>query len=168
MARRGLVEIVYVRPLDLSMDETLYAIQAAVDKIGARRVILDSISGLEAALAPAFKEDFLESLYRLLGALTGVGVTILLTVEVTEAYNDMRFTPHPISFLTHDIVLQRYYEFEGALHTFLTVVKTRARGHSHDMRKYEVTGNGIVVGGRLDHLAGLITAVPRVRRRPQP
>ena len=53
-----------------------YAIQTAVDKLGAKRVILDSISGLEAALAPAFKDDFLESLYRLLGALTGVGVTI--------------------------------------------------------------------------------------------
>jgi circadian clock protein KaiC len=157
--------MVYVRPLDLSMDETLYAIQAAVDKIGARRVILDSISGLEAALAPAFKEDFLESLYRLLGALTGVGVTIMLTVEVTEPYNDMRFTPHPISFLTHDIVLQRYYEFEGELRTFLTVIKTRARSHSHEMRKYEVTGNGIVVGDHLSDLTGLITAVPETRNR---
>jgi circadian clock protein KaiC len=167
MSRRGLLEVVYVRPLDLSMDETLYAIQAAVDKVNARRVILDSLSGLEAALAPAFKEDFLESLYRLLGALTGVGVTILLTVEVTEPYNDMRFTPHPISFLTHDIVLQRYYEFEGALHTFLTVIKTRARGHSHDLRKYEVTGRGIVVGDRLSNLTGLITAVPRAAIRPK-
>ena len=34
-AKQGLVEIVYVRPLDLSMDETLYAIQTAVDKISA-------------------------------------------------------------------------------------------------------------------------------------
>jgi circadian clock protein KaiC len=161
MSRRGLLEMVYVRPLDLSMDETLYAIQTAVDKVGAKRVVLDSISGLEAALAPAFKEDFLESLYRLLGALTGVGVTILLTVEVTEPYNDMRFTPHPISFLTHDIVLQRYFELEGELRTFLTVIKTRARGHSREMRAYEVTSAGIVVGKRLSELTGLITAVPR-------
>src|SRR5437868_6005900 len=160
LSRQGLVEIVYVRPLDLSMDETLYAIQVAVDKVGAKRVVLDSISGLEAALAPAFKEDFLESLYRLLGALTGVGVTIMLTVEVTEPYNEMRFTPHPISFLTHDIVLQRYFEIDGQLRTFLTVIKTRARGHSHDLRAYEVTSNGIVVGKRLDRLTGIITAVP--------
>jgi circadian clock protein KaiC len=168
MIGRGLVEIVYVRPLDLSMDETLYAIQSAVDRVGARRVILDSISGLEAALAPAFKQDFLESLYRLLGALTGVGVTILLTVEVTEAYNEMRFTPHPISFLTHDIVLQRYFELDGELRSFLTVLKTRARGHSHDMRDYTVTANGLVVGKRLSELKGLITAVPRKRDDPEP
>jgi len=85
---------------------------------------------------------------------------------VTEAYNDMRFTPHPISFLTHDIVLQRYYEFEGELRSFLTVVKARARGHSREMRSYAVTGTGIVVGDRLSDLAGLITAVPRAVRRP--
>jgi circadian clock protein KaiC len=149
--------------LDLSMDETLYAIQSAVDKVGAKRVVLDSLSGLEAALAPAFKDDFLESLYRLLGALTGVGITILLTVEVTEPYNDMRFTPHPISFLTHDIVLQRYFELGGELRSFLTVIKTRARGHSRELREYEVTSNGLVVGKCLSELTGLITAVPEAR-----
>jgi circadian clock protein KaiC len=159
----GLLDLVYVRPLDLSMDETLYAIQTAVDKIQARRVVLDSISGLEAALAPAFKEDFLESLYRLLGALTGVGVTILLTVEVLEPYNEMRFSPHSISFLTHDIVLQRYFEFEGELRTFMTVVKTRARQHSRELRAYEITSKGIVVGEPLRRLKGIITAVPQLR-----
>ena len=129
-AKAGLLEIVYFRPLHLSVDETLYAIQSAVDKVGAKRVVLDSISGLEAALAPAFKEDFSESLYRLLGALTGSGVTVLLTVEVIEPYNEMRFSPHAISFLTHDIVLQRYYEVAGELRKFMAVVKTRARAHS--------------------------------------
>jgi circadian clock protein KaiC len=167
MVKRGLLEIVYVRPLDLSVDETLYAIQTAVDKMQARRVVLDSISGLEAALAPAFKEDFLESLYRLLGALTGSGVTILLTVEVLEPYNEMRFSPHTISFLTHDIVLQRYFERDGELRTFMTVVKTRARSHSRELRAYEVTAKGIVVGEALTGLIGVITAVPRLREDEQ-
>ena len=164
-AKAGLLEIVYVRPLDLSVDETLYAIQTAVDKVGAKRVVLDSISGLEAALAPAFKEDFSESLYRLLGALTGSGVTVLLTVEVIEPYNEMRFTPHAISFLTHDIVLQRYYEAAGELRKFMTVVKTRARAHSRELRGYEVTQKGIVVGEPLTELSGVITAVPEVNRK---
>lgn len=165
MQRDGMLELIYVRPLDLSMDETLYAIEAGVERIQAKRVVVDSLSGLEAALAPAFKEDFLESLYRLLGALTGVGITILLTVEVGEAYNDMKFTPHPISFLTHDIVLQRYYEAEGELRNMMTVIKTRARRHSHELRAYQVTSSGIVVGERLSDYAGLITSVPRDLRR---
>jgi circadian clock protein KaiC len=73
----------------------------------------------------------------------------------------MRFTPHPISFLTHDIVLQRYYEVAGELRTFMTIIKTRARAHSRELRAYEVTSQGIVVGHALAELSGVISAVPR-------
>jgi circadian clock protein KaiC len=168
MIEEGKLEIVYIRPLDLSVDETLYAIQAAVDRVGAKRVVMDSISGLQAALAPTFEQDFRESLYRLLGAMTGVGVTVLMTVELTENYNELRFTPHIVSFLTHDIVLQRYVEMEGQLRRMMTVVKTRGRKHSSDLRAYEVTGKGIVVGEVLRQYRGLITSVPELREAVEP
>jgi circadian clock protein KaiC len=168
MIEKGKLEIVYIRPLDLSVDETLYAIQAAVERVGAKRVVMDSISGLQAALAPTFEQDFRESLYRLLGAMTGVGITVLMTVELTENYNELRFTPHVVSFLTHDIVLQRYVEMEGQLRRMMTVVKTRGRKHSSDMRAYEVTGKGIVVGEVLRQYRGLITSVPELRDAVEP
>lgn len=95
--------------------------------------------------------------------MTGVGITILLTVEVSEPFNDFRFTPHPISFLTHDIVLQRYYEEHGELRTFLTVIKARARKHSRDLRRYELTSKGIVVGEKLQDYRGVLTGVPSPR-----
>lgn len=142
--------MVYIRPLDLSMDETLYAIQSAVERVGARRCRarfhLGSRSGARAGVQGRFS-----------------GITILLTVEVTEPYNQMRFTPHTISFLTHDIVLQRYMEVEGQLRSFLTIIKSRARAHSRDLRAYEVTSKGIVVGERLAQYTGVISATPRLR-----
>ncbi len=168
MIEDGKLEMVYIRPLDLSVDETLYAIQAAVDRVGAKRVVMDSISGLQAALAPTFEQDFRESLYRLLGAMTGVGITVLMTVELTENYNELRFTPHIVSFLTHDIVLQRYVEIEGQLRRMLTVVKTRGRKHSSDIRSYEVTEEGIVVGEVLRQYRGLITSVPELNENARP
>jgi circadian clock protein KaiC len=168
MIEEGKLEMVYIRPLDLSVDETLYAIQAAVERVGAKRVVMDSISGLQAALAPTFEQDFRESLYRLLGAMTGVGVTVLMTVELTENYNELRFTPHIVSFLTHDIVLQRYVEIEGELRRMMTVVKTRGRRHSCELRSYEVTEKGIVVGEVLKQYRGLITSVPELRASVQP
>jgi circadian clock protein KaiC len=161
MIDSGQVEMVYIRPLDLSVDETLYAIQAAVDRVGARRVVVDSLTALENALAPTFKEDYTESLYRLIGALTGDGVSIMMTVEITTSYDELQFTPHAISFLTHDIVLMRYFEAAGQLKTFMTVIKTRGRKHSADIRAYEITSKGIVVGRVLDDLRGVITAVPQ-------
>lgn len=163
MIDSGQVEIVYIRPLDLSVDETLYAIQSAVDRIGATRVVIDSLTAMENALAPTFKEDYVESLYRLIGALTGEGISILMTVEVTTSYDELQFTPHAISFLTHDIVMLRYYEADGQLHTFLTVIKTRGRKHSREIREYEITEQGVVVGKVLRDLHGLITAVPKRR-----
>jgi circadian clock protein KaiC len=168
MSRQHKLEMVYLRPLDLSVDETLYAIQAAVDRVGAKRVVIDSISGLQAALAPTFEIDFRESLYRLLGAMTGVGITVLMTVEVTENYNELRFTPHAISFLTHDIVVQRYVEIEGELRRLITVIKTRGRKHSSELRSYEVTDKGIVIGEVLKQYRGLISAIPELRETAQP
>jgi len=168
MVEQGKLEIIYIRPLDLSVDETLYAIQAAVERIGAKRVVIDSISGLQAALAPTFELDFRESLYRLLGAMTGVGITVLMTVEVTESYNELRFSPHTISFLTHDILLQRYVEIEGQLRRIMTIIKTRGRKHSSDLRAYEVTKKGIVVGETLKQYRGLISAIPELRESAHP
>jgi circadian clock protein KaiC len=157
----GKVELVYLRPLDLSVDETLYAIQLAVDRVKARRVVIDSLTGLEIALAPPFKEDVRESLYRLLGALTGGGVSVMMTIEVTESYTELRFSPHAVSFMTHDIVLQRYVEINGELQTVITVVKTRGRGHKRELRSYEITDRGLTLGDVIRGYEGVITAVPR-------
>ena len=88
----GLLKIIYLRPLDLSVDETLYAVLEAVEKIGAKRVVIDSLAGFELALAPAFRHDFRESLYRMIGALTGIGVTVLSTIELPIPSPKSRFS----------------------------------------------------------------------------
>ncbi|HEX2168412.1 MAG TPA: hypothetical protein VHG09_14350 [Longimicrobiales bacterium] len=40
-------------------------------------MVIDSMSGFELALAPTFRADVRESLYRLMGALTGAGNLIV-------------------------------------------------------------------------------------------
>src|SRR5207302_9130792 len=72
------------RSSDLSIDEMLLALREAVLRTGATRAVIDSLSGLELALAPTFREDFRESLYRMLGALSALGVTVMATVELAE------------------------------------------------------------------------------------
>jgi circadian clock protein KaiC len=160
-----IIKQVYVRPLDLSVDETLHEIRAAVKQLGARRVVIDSLTGLEIALAPSFEQDFRESLYRLIGALTAEGITILMTVENTDDYTELRFSPHAVSFMTNDIILQRYVEIDSQLKRVMTVVKTRSRKHSEDIRRYEITQQGIVVGERLENYEGIIGGIPRQRAR---
>ena len=154
MARRGTVEIIYLRPLDLSPDETLFAIRDAVARVGARRVAIDSLSGFELALAPTFRQDFRESLYRLVGALTGTGVTVLLTMETTQGAGELRFSPYVISFLADDILLLRYVERAGQLRKSLAVVKMRNSDHRKDLVRYEITAQGMVMRESLREEAG--------------
>ena len=145
---RGLVEVIYLRPLDLSPDETLEAIRAAVARTGARRVVIDSLSGFELALAPGFRADFRESLYRLVGALTGRGITVLMTMEIVQE-TTLRFSTSLISFLADNIILLRYVELAGELRKSLLVVKMRNSNHSKARWSYDITGSGAIVRGRL-------------------
>jgi circadian clock protein KaiC len=150
MERDGLLKIIYIRPLDLSPDEALYAIRAAVQQIDAKRVVIDSLSGFELALAPTFRTDFRESLYRLVGALTGTGITVMMTMEIVQSSTDMRFSPYVISFLADNIILLRYIEIGGQLKKSLVVVKMRNSYHSSDVRLYEITTQGLIVRESLD------------------
>jgi len=145
MARQGTLAVVYIRPLDLSPDETLLAIRTAVARVGARRVAIDSVSGFELALAPDFRQDFRESLYRLVGALTGTGITVLLTMEIVQTTDELRFSPYVISFLSDDIILLRHVEIAGQLRKSLAVVKMRNSDHSKELWLYDITGQGLVV-----------------------
>ena len=69
----GKLEMLYLRPLDLSVDEITHEILEAIRRVGAKRLVIDSLVGFEMALAPGFREDFRESLYRMIVALTGAG-----------------------------------------------------------------------------------------------
>jgi circadian clock protein KaiC len=154
--------VIYLRPLDLSVDEMLAEILVAVRRLKATRVVIDSLSGFEIALAPTFRVDFRESLYRLVGALTGIGVTVLMTAEVIEAFPDGRFTSERVSFVTDDILVQRYVEIGGHLRKVLAIVKMRGSEHATDFREYNLTPTGAVMGASLEGYHGISTGVPTV------
>jgi circadian clock protein KaiC len=159
---KGKLEIIYLRPLDLSVDETMQAILDAVEKIGAKRLVIDSLVSLEMALAPGFREDFRESLYRMIVELTGAGVTILSTVEVEDTFTEFSFSHYTISFLTDDIIRLRYVEIDGQLRKVMVVIKMRGGNHSKDIREYVITSKGVVViHPRSTDYDGLTTGIPQ-------
>jgi circadian clock protein KaiC len=159
--RDGILKVIYLRPLDLSVDETMQEILDGIKATGAKRLVIDSLAGFEMALAPGFRDDFRESLYRMIFALTGLGVTILSTVEMEESFNEMLFSTYSISFLTDDIIRLRYVEIEGQLRKIMMVVKMRGGTHSQDIREYEITSKGFTVGKRLTGYNQLITGLPK-------
>ena len=158
----GDVSMVDMRLLDLSIDETLHTLSELIQQTGATRVVIDSVSGFELALAPSFREDFRESLHRMIAVLTALGASVFLISELEDRYTDLRFSPYGAAFLTDAIIVQRYVELEGQLRRVMAVVKVRNSDHSHELRPYEITDAGIVIGDATPGMAGMLTGHPRL------
>lgn len=158
--KEGKLKLLYMRPLDLSVDETVREIIDTVHEMGVKRLVIDSLAGFEMALAPCFRTDFRESLYRMIGALTRTGVTILSTIEIQETFTGFALSAYAISFLSDDIIRLRYVSINGQLRKMVVVVKMRRSKHSIDLREFEITSEGLVIGERLTGYRGLTTGIP--------
>ncbi len=162
LIKAGQVGVIDTRSLDLSIDETLHDLIAMINRMQAKRVVIDSLSGFELALAPEFSEDFRGSLYRLIAELTDMGVTILMTSELEDRYTDLRFSPFGSAFLADAIIVQRYVEIDGEFKRVISVIKVRGSSHSKDIRLFDITDKGIIIGETLSGYAGIMTGRPTV------
>jgi circadian clock protein KaiC len=160
LIRSGRVGLVDSRAPDLSIDEVMHLLLAEVRRLSAKRVLIDSLSGFELALAPTFREDFRESLLRLVTVLAGEGVTVMMTSELEDRYTDLRFSPYGTAFLTDAIIVQRYIEVDSRLRRVMAVVKVRASAHSNELREFTIDDGGIRVGEMLPDQEGLLGGRP--------
>jgi circadian clock protein KaiC len=142
----GLVGVVDSRAPDLSVDEVMLQLTREIRRRSASRVVIDSLSGFELAIAPTFRHDFRESLARMIAALADAGVTVLMTSELEDRYADLRFSPHGTAFMTDAIIVQRYIEVESRLLRVMAVIKVRASAHSNELRLFSIDDDGICIG----------------------
>jgi circadian clock protein KaiC len=160
LVRSGKVGVIDTHSLCLSIDETLHDLINMVKQMQARRVVIDSLSGFELALAPEFSEDFRGSLYRMVSVLTGMGLSVLMTSELEDRYTDLRFSPFGSAFLADAIVMLRYIEIKGQFERIISVVKVRASAHSSALRLFTIDDNGIHIGETLPQYAAILSDRP--------
>ena len=159
----GRVGLVDSAAPDLSIDEIVQLLISEIRRLNATRVVIDSLSGFELALAPTFRGDFRESLARLVTALAIADVTVLMTSELEDRYTDLRFSPYGTAFLTDAIIVQRYIEVESRLRRVMAVVKVRASAHSDELREFTIDESGIRIGDMLAGQEGLLGGRPTKR-----
>lgn len=162
LVKSGQVGIINTRTLDLSIDEILSDLIEMITRMQAKRLVIDSLSGFELAVAPEFSEEFRGSLYRMIAQLTAMGVTILMTSELEDRYMDLRFSPFGSAFLADAIIVQRYIEISGQFKRVFSVIKVRGSEHSKDIRLFDITEGGIVIGEPLSEYAGILSGKPSI------
>jgi circadian clock protein KaiC len=167
LVESGRVGLIDSRGCDLSIDEVVLLLLTEVRRLKATRVVIDSLTGFELALAPTFRDDFRESLLRLVTVLAGEGVTVLMTSELEDRYTDLRFSPYGAAFLTDAIIVQRYIEVDSRLLRVIAVVKVRASAHSNQLREFSIDEGGIHIGQMLPDQEGLLGGRPTRKRRDE-
>ena len=160
----GRIGVIENHASDLSIDEILSLLLREISRLDAKRVVIDSLSGFELAVAPSFRDDFRESLSRMVSALAVVGVTVIMTCELEDRYNDLRFSPYGTAFMTDSIIVQRYIEVGSRLRRLIAVVKVRDSAHSHELREFTIDESGIVIGDMLQNQEGLLGGQPSKKR----
>jgi circadian clock protein KaiC len=161
----GSVGVINTRTLDLSIDEILHDLVTMIKKKNAKRVVIDSLSGFELALSSIFRDDFRESLYRLVAVLTGMGVTVLMTAELEDRYTVLRFSSYGNAFLADAIIMQRYVELAGQFRRVISVIKVRGSAHSKDVRFFDIIDGKTEIGDRLTGYSGVLSGQPVRGRR---
>jgi len=165
LVRSGQVALMSVRALDLSIDEMLYELLTLIDGVGATRVVLDSLTGFELAMAPEYREDFRESLYRMATVLGAKGVTVMMTSEMEDRYQELRFSPYGSAVLADAVIMQRYVESHSEMRTVISVVKVRGSKHSRQIRTFEIDDEGkIMIGSGPAPFDGVLQGSPQARR----
>jgi circadian clock protein KaiC len=160
LAQDGHVQVIESRSLSLSVEELMDRVNDAIERTGATRVVIDSLSEIGLFLAPEFRQELRVSVFRALVELAKRGVTAIVTMGLSDEFTQLSFSHDGLAFLTDAVVALRYAEHGGLMRKFVTVVKVRGCGHSCELREFRITDAGIDVEAQATRLDGVLRGWP--------
>jgi circadian clock protein KaiC len=147
-----------INPAEMSPGQFAYVLQHAVTQRGVRLLVIDSLTGYVNAMPD---ERFLTlHLHEVLTWLAQQGVITLLVLDQHGLFEATPRPPLDLSYLTDTVVLFRYFEYQGAIHRALSVVKRRSGRHEHTIRELTLGPHGISVGEPLRQFHGVLSGLP--------
>jgi circadian clock protein KaiC len=138
------VAVMYRSPNDVYIDEWVYELLDLIQATGATRVMIDSLSDLQYATPDPVR--FREYIYSLTQRLSRVGISPIMTSEIPDLFHVGRLAEYGISHLSDNVVLLQYLRAESRLLRTVTILKSRASAHDPEIREFDITPGGIVLG----------------------
>jgi circadian clock protein KaiC len=153
----GRLDVVSVQPVELGLDAIASQIRHSVISLGARRVVIDSISELQRADNGGRFADYL---WALVHAIRRDGATAVLTSETSAFFGPAFELAHGLSYIADNIILLRYTEIESDIRRALVVVKMRDSDHMKSLVEFEITPKGAAVKGKFVGVSGVLSGSP--------
>jgi circadian clock protein KaiC len=134
-------------------------VETAVTQMGARRLLVDSITHFERLTQDPVELRSLE--YSFINALKREGLTSLLTRESPTLLGEAPEGDSDIAFVVDSYLLLRYVEIESTIRKALLVLKMRGSDHAKDIRQFEITDHGVEVRSKFEGHEGIMSGSPR-------
>ncbi|HEV7884657.1 MAG TPA: ATPase domain-containing protein [Solirubrobacteraceae bacterium] len=141
------VELMYRSPVDLYLEEWFYDLLEAIERTGARRILIDSVQDLRRAAADELR--FREYLYSLLQRCSNQQISLMMSLETPQLFGISAISDDGISHLSDNVILLQFVRHQARLQRAITVVKTRASSHEPEIREFKIAPEGIVLGNPL-------------------
>jgi circadian clock protein KaiC len=159
----GRMSLRQIDPAELSPGEFAHYVRQAVERDGARVVVIDSLNGYMQAMPD---ERFLTvQMHELLTYLNQQGVVTILVLAQHGFMGAQMGTPVDVSYLADTVLMLRFFEASGAVRRAISVVKKRIGYHENTIREMRMSGDGITVGQPLKDFHGVLTGVPNYRKQ---
>jgi circadian clock protein KaiC len=158
LMEQGLLEVVFVSPLNYVADALLQHAKEHIQRMGAKRVVIDSLSSLNLSIAAEGRGP--ELVYALVKTFRAMGVTSILTNETSQLLGTTELGAHGLSAVADNIVMLRYAEVEARLARGISVLKVRGSGHDDRFRELTITGDMVEVGEPFQPDRGVLTGTP--------
>lgn len=154
----GKLTLCQIEPTELSPGEFADQVVQAVERDGARMIVIDSINGYMQSMP---EERLLPTqVHELLSYLANKRVTSVLTLVQRGIFGSPVDEAADVSYLADTVVLLRYFEVSGSVRQAVSVVKKRSGDHERTIRECRVTRGGLHVGQPLHEFQGVLTGVP--------
>jgi circadian clock protein KaiC len=141
------VEVMSRSPVNMYIDEWVYELLDRVQKVGARRVLIDSLGDLSLAAGEDLR--FREWMYSLTQRFSRLGISPLMTLEIPDLFEVRRLSETAVSQLADNVVVLQYIRSRSEIRRAVTVLKTRASQHDIQIREFRIGKEGMVLGEQL-------------------
>lgn len=158
LERDGLLALRYTSPVELSTDKFLHTAREEARRLGARRVLIDSLTS--ASLGVPSNRRFQELVYALTKHLRLLGATTMMTAEAGELLGLTTLSGEGLSLAADNVILLRYIELEGRLDRTIAVLKARGVELSTELRQFTIGRTGARVGERYKGMRGILSGNP--------
>jgi circadian clock protein KaiC len=143
----------------LDMESVGGMIETSVSQMGARRVLVDSMTHFQRLTQDPVELRSLE--YSFINGLKREGLTSLLTRESPTLLGEASHEDSSVAFVVDSYMLLRYVEIESTIHKALLVLKMRGSDHAKDIRQFEITDHGVEVRSKFEGREGIMSGSPR-------